>query len=111
MPSFVWDYFEKIENGLAQCTKCSKKIIYQTGTKGMIGHLKSIHNITNSTSNKNLDGFHQEPIAKKQKLITAYGSKPSLEEEVAKLTCAANLPFNQIVLDYQVIKQSMNVDN
>lgn len=55
MPSFVWEYFEKLNYEQAQCSQkdCGKIILYRNGTKGMIGHLKSIHNIIdqNDTSN------------------------------------------------------------
>jgi flagellar hook-associated protein FlgK len=85
-----------VENGFAKCNKCNKAIVYMTGTNGMIGHLRLIHNINEKTPNNNKDSSQAEPCAKKQKLITAYSTKTSLEEEVSRLACVGNLTFNQI---------------
>jgi BED zinc finger len=86
-----------VENGFAKCDKCNKTIVFKTtDTNGMIGHLRLIHNINEETPNNNKDSSQTEPCAKKQKLITAYGTKTSLEEEVSRLACAGNFTFNQI---------------
>ena len=48
MPSFVWDYFEKIgtSNALCKIEPCNK-ILKVNGTKGLITHLACKHGISN----------------------------------------------------------------
>lgn len=78
MPSFVWNYFTKQDAMGARCDECNKVILYRNGTKGMISHLRAIHNIDDkSVSNPKRPasvvselegGFKKTKIDKKDKV-------------------------------------------
>ncbi|KAG5670303.1 hypothetical protein PVAND_000579 [Polypedilum vanderplanki] len=97
MKSFAWKYFKKIDDKYAECQvqNCTKKRIAITGsnTKGMIGHLKNIHNILKDE----LNNSDAQPPQKKQKTIMDFVKFSSLKETIARLVCEDNMNFKQIV--------------
>lgn len=46
VPSPVWIYFKKIDDGLnVVCNECSKQLSYKNSTLTLIKHLKTVHKI------------------------------------------------------------------
>ncbi|KAG5672146.1 hypothetical protein PVAND_002299 [Polypedilum vanderplanki] len=95
MKSFVWKYFTKINKTSAECKleSCNHKRISINGgsTKGLIWHLKLIHEIINDEAENST-----EPCAKKQKIIEDFIKFPSINETISRLICVDNLNFHQI---------------
>lgn len=117
-PSFVWKYFTKTSSSAARCneTGCGKTLACNNGTKGMISHLKTFHNIVDPSREKlpavptadsaasapsTAGGNETEapPKSKRQKLMFDYldKGKPTLEKEIAKMAAGpGTLSFNTI---------------
>lgn len=108
MPSFVWNYFTKLESDKARCNqKCCKTVIsHSKGTHGLIYHLKTAHNIMDNPAPAKRIATDTPETAKRQKTMFDYCNKPTLEEEVAKLIAKSNLSFNQVART-EFIRQSL----
>lgn len=102
-PSFVWKHFKKVDKDYARCIEpgCDKQLMFTKGIAGMVYHLKSIHKISGNPVNEKRpaaaeggNGMDQE--AKRQKTMTDFLLKRTLEEEVSRLVAESNFTFNQI---------------
>lgn len=104
MPSFVWDFFEKIDLQSARCNeKCCKRVFkWKKGTAAMIQHLKNDHNITEGKSFKRPATSHDEcSSSKRQKNLPEYFKQSTLEEEVVRMVAEKNLKSKSKSADFR----------
>lgn len=92
MPSFVWKHFKKIDSENARCliSGCTTFNHCNKGTTGLIYHLKT-HNIEqNPDESNNSPLSSQMSTSKRQKLMTDFSKKRSIEEDVARMVTQSN---------------------
>lgn len=109
MPSFVWDHFTKLNEKKSKCNfpGCGAILMYAKGTRSLIYHLKT-HNILQPSSVKRPNPDSQQNPVKRQKLITDYSKKQSIEEEIARMASESNFSFNQIATT-KFIRESLAI--
>lgn len=82
MPSWVWNYYTKVDDQDALCNLCHKILKRSGGTKGLNGHLKLIHFIT-----KEADNNDDNNVNKERAQATNKTSKPrKLRKRKAKMS-------------------------
>lgn len=94
--SKIWEHFNQISNGKAECKICKTKISNSNGSTGaMINHIKTIHGIMLSKSSHE-DGDNGEPVMKKQKTINDFMTRCSQQEIVTKLAVVDGISIRAI---------------
>lgn len=108
MPSFVWNYFEKVSIENARCSSegCKKIFKWIKGIAALANHLKNEHNIVEQSSKRNSASKSEEPTPKRQKNLLECFKKSTLEEEISRMVAESNLTFNQ-VSESKFIRESL----
>lgn len=96
--SYVWKYFEKVQNSSARCkfgiedgTACGKVISCAgSSTKGLIEHLKRAHKIESEKP------IETPPPAKRQRTVSECLQRQSFEEAISR-EVVGGLSFQQMV--------------
>ena len=91
--SKIWEHFNQISNGKAECKIRKTKISNSNGSIGaIINHIKTIHGIMLSKSSHE-DG---EPVVKKHKTMFDFMTRRSQQEIVTKLAVVGGISIRAI---------------